>query len=65
MNAIAPRRRPAPPALSDALPRLLTAPGLTLTWRPAVVTRETRIQLARLILQGTGCTVTETPHAPR
>ena len=59
MNAIAPRRRPAPPALSDALPRLINAPGITLTWRPAVVAPEHRLAIARLLLAGTGYTVKE------
>lgn len=63
MNAISPRRLPPSPALSASLPRLVTAPGLTLTWRPAVVTREARIALARLVLQGTGHKVTEHPDA--
>lgn len=63
MNAISPRRLPPPATLSESLPRLVTAPGLTLTWRPAVVTRETRIELAQLILQGTGHKVTEHPDA--
>jgi hypothetical protein len=59
MNAITPRRRPALPVLSDALPRLVTAPGLTLTWRPAAVALDHRLALARLLLDGTGYTVTE------
>ncbi len=63
MNAIAPRRRPPLPALSDALPRLINAPGITLTWRPAVVAPEHRLAIARLLLDGTGHTVKEATGA--
>lgn len=62
MNAITPRRPPVLASLSASLPRLVTAPGLTLTWRPAVVSRENRLALARLLLEGTGCTVEEAPR---
>lgn len=61
MNAITPQR-PVAPALSDALAHLVTAPGLTLTWRPSATTTATRIALARLLLAGTGHDVQETPR---
>lgn len=59
MNAMPRPARPRVPPLSDALPRHITGPGITLVIRPAACPVETRLELAAYLLAGTGHTITE------
>jgi hypothetical protein len=58
MNAITPTRRPAEPT-TGRLPTLISGPGVHLVWRPALCPLETRLALARKVLEGTGHTIQE------
>jgi len=59
MNATTRPGRAPVPAMSPALPRLIRAPGLTMTWRPSAVSLADRVALARLVLDGSGYQVVE------